>query len=92
VPFYVKGCVRETRQAAHNWPSVVWVMGGFGWLAGMSLSYHALVTPCGGTLTSIASWSVFPRHIGAAGFRVKRVVSQEPVQLGGVVFGRKHGS
>ena len=26
------GCDRETHEAAHNWPSVAQVKGGFGWL------------------------------------------------------------
>jgi uncharacterized protein (DUF1810 family) len=34
----------------------------------------------------------FFRHIGAAGFRVKRALCQEAVLLGWVVFWRTHGS
>ena len=33
--------------AAHNWPSVIWVMGGSG-RGGLYLAHRALVTPCGG--------------------------------------------
>ena len=51
---------------------------------------------CGGsgtcTLTRSLGVQCFLRHIGAAGFRVKRALCQEAVRLGWVVFRRMHGS
>jgi hypothetical protein len=47
----------------------------------MSLSHRALVTPCGGQVVPAVRRLL--RHIGAAGFRVKRTACQEAVRLGG---------
>jgi hypothetical protein len=96
-PGSIPGCVLagrdwETHEAAYNWPSVVWVRGGFE----ISVSHRTLATPMVGRTP--ASWLRSPivrcllRHIGTAGFRVKRAVCQEAVRLGRVMFQRMHGS
>ena len=60
------------------------VRGGFG-PAEMFLSHRALATPVAGraqcTLTRSPGVQCFLRHIGVAGFRVKRALCQEAVRL-----------
>ena len=42
----ITGCDRESNRAAHSWPSVVRVRGGFGWGALLGSS-RSIATPCG---------------------------------------------
>ena len=74
--------LEASAQVAHNWSSVIQV-----WAAGMSLSHRPLETPCGRqgtcTLTRLHVVRCFLRHIGAAGFGVKRAVCQQAERLGG---------
>ena len=81
-----------------SWLSIIFIIfdlncGGFG-PAGMSLSHRALASPCGGPGACKLTFatSCFLRHIGVAGFWVKRAVYQEAVRLGRVVFRATHGS
>ena len=95
-PGSVPGCVaasryRETHEAAHVWPSVFRVRGGFG--RPMSLS-HRSSESCGGpgTLTRSPAGRRFLQYIGAAGYWVKGALCQEAVLLGRIVFQRMQGS
>ena len=86
---------RETHGAAYNWPSVGRVSGGG--LAGTDVLVPSRTSDsCGGraqcTLTQSPGAQCFLRHIGAAGFRVKRALCQEAVRFGWVVFRRTHFS
>ena len=86
---------RETHEAAHNWPRVIWIRRGV-WPTSMALPHRPLATPCGRpgacTLTRLPVVRCFLQHIGASGFWVKWEVCQEAVRLGRVVFRRTHGS
>jgi hypothetical protein len=75
-------CNRETHGGVDNCPSVVWVRGEFGW-QGCSCPSRTSDS-CGrpGTLTWLPGVRCYLRHIGAAGFWVKRAVCQEAVRLG----------